>query len=445
METLRIKNFAGIKDVNIDIKEINVFIGPQGSGKSVIIKLLYFFRSFLYDIAHDLQDRPHFGYFEEEQKDVFLKYFAGSPLNNNFEIIYRIGSISITITNNENIQFHFSKFLQDYIESFNSIVNEAHLDEKKSMFNKYRYAEFKYHNEKPVYERRIESLALLQDVLLDEMQTSYGANNIFIPAGRTYFSSTQNSIFSSMKYNEVIDPFIIEFGAYYEKLRKNTVFRGDLNEITQTSSSSIRPEIKEFLKTANSILNSTYYREGREDFLKHFDDRTVNILNASSGQQEILPLIIILFQQFTDITIGNPTLCIEEPETHLFPSAQKKIVQLIARTFTHTSSYGKFLNDRKYYMQFFITTHSPYILTSFNNLLQAGRLAELKSDRIEEINKIVPKEEQINPKNFSAYYIENGEAKSLIDENTGLISQTELDAVSDEIVNEFSQLLDIEF
>ena len=44
-ETLEVKNFAGLRDVKITLSDINLFIGPQASGKSIIAKLLYFFKS----------------------------------------------------------------------------------------------------------------------------------------------------------------------------------------------------------------------------------------------------------------------------------------------------------------------------------------------------------------------------------------------------------------
>ena len=39
---LIVKNFGPIKEVDIDLKKINVFIGPQGSGKSTIAKIISF-------------------------------------------------------------------------------------------------------------------------------------------------------------------------------------------------------------------------------------------------------------------------------------------------------------------------------------------------------------------------------------------------------------------
>jgi len=42
MQRLIIKNFGSIKDLDMEIKDFMVFIGPQASGKSTIAKAVYF-------------------------------------------------------------------------------------------------------------------------------------------------------------------------------------------------------------------------------------------------------------------------------------------------------------------------------------------------------------------------------------------------------------------
>ena len=43
-ESLKIKNFGPIKEANIEIKPLMVFIGESGSGKSAILKLMSLLR-----------------------------------------------------------------------------------------------------------------------------------------------------------------------------------------------------------------------------------------------------------------------------------------------------------------------------------------------------------------------------------------------------------------
>lgn len=44
-EHISVNNFLVIKKAEIDVKKINIIIGPQANGKSIIAKLLYFFNS----------------------------------------------------------------------------------------------------------------------------------------------------------------------------------------------------------------------------------------------------------------------------------------------------------------------------------------------------------------------------------------------------------------
>src|SRR5690606_29500741 len=130
-----------------------------------------------------------------------------------------------------------------------------------------------------------------------------------------------------------------------------------------------------------------YVREKEKDYLVHKDQRKVNLTNASSGQQETVPLIIIL-KTLTRINSvgGGFTLYIEEPEAHLFPTAQKRIVELLARTFNSA--------DNKFHI--FVTTHSPYILSSFNNLIYSGNIKNkliLEGKKSDKLNKVIPTKE----------------------------------------------------
>ena len=42
MARLVVKNIGPIKDVELDLKKVNVFMGPQGCGKSTLAKIISF-------------------------------------------------------------------------------------------------------------------------------------------------------------------------------------------------------------------------------------------------------------------------------------------------------------------------------------------------------------------------------------------------------------------
>ena len=67
---------------------------------------------------------------------------------------------------------------------------------------------------------------------------------------------------------------------------------------------------------------------------------------------------------------------------------------------------------------FLVTTHSPYILSCANNAL-------LKNPDIK----------------VNAYYLANGTAKRIMDDEVGLIDGIDLDGVSDTIADEFDKLI----
>ncbi|NEO65552.1 MAG: ATP-binding protein, partial [Moorea sp. SIO4G2] len=171
-------------------------------------------------------------------------------------------------------------------------------------------------------------------------------------------------------------------------------------------------------------------------FVKMADGRRISIANSSSGQQATFPLTIMLsalpFSVY-DRSAGQ-TVYIEEPEAHLFPSAQRNIIELIACVF----------NSDPEKLQFFITTHSPYILTAINNLIQAGILyQESSQDTLPKLEEILPNYKALSTSDLSAYVLVNGNAENILYKETGLIDANVIDGVSDELAIEFDKLLDL--
>lgn len=90
-ECLIVRNFGPLKEVELDLKKINLLIGPQGSGKSTLAKIISAIRSYdslkselvWYDLKAKLQDE--YG---------LVNYFE-----NNTEIIYDSGVVKVVINN----------------------------------------------------------------------------------------------------------------------------------------------------------------------------------------------------------------------------------------------------------------------------------------------------------------------------------------------------------
>jgi predicted ATP-dependent endonuclease of OLD family len=125
---------------------------------------------------------------------------------------------------------------------------------------------------------------------------------------------------------------------------------------------------------------------------------------------------------------------IEEPEAHLFPIAQKQLIELFSLLINYNETN-----------QIVITTHSPYILSVFNNLLFANRVNAKNQTITKEINTIIPSKYWIDSSDFAAYSLksslnESHYCISIVDHKTQLINQNYLDEVSEMLGGEFNAL-----
>jgi AAA15 family ATPase/GTPase len=219
-----------------------------------------------------------------------------------------------------------------------------------------------------------------------------------------------------------------KFGALYEtskRFHQTNLFSNDDSEAT-------RKKVDELV---NDIVVGEYVYAEEQDWILNKEDKRTNLANASSGQQESLPMLLILkIWPFIYAKEEHQTFFIEEPEAHLFPVSQKQIISLIAtiyNTFGHS---------------FFITTHSPYILTAINNLVvgqDAYDKANGDTEKLKKLEKVLPADELIRLEDVSAYTLNKGKLESIIDMENRLIGANLLDAVSDEFDLAFSVATEI--
>lgn len=119
---------------------------------------------------------------------------------------------------------------------------------------------------------------------------------------------------------------------------------------------------------------------------------------------------------------------LEEPERNLFPETQVSLFNDIVS-----------LCNGKHPSSAFITTHSPYLLAAANISLFAGKLANLSIDE-KAIADCIGTDIFINPEDFTAYSVSEGTCTSLLDDNTHLIKENELDSASEYNAEVFDKL-----
>jgi predicted ATPase len=409
-ESIYIKNFGGIEEALIPLNEINIFIGPQTSGKSVTAKLVYFFKTFwgLYYVNRGKY--PNIGKWGNEKFiSTFFDYFPEKIWKkSSFEIRYEYNKkYSVLIfksSENSNIELTYSPdLIEDLSKFIKDDVDDFFLENKTTDFVQF----------------------------INNAEEKIGKENFYyfqfyIPAIRSLFSTLQSSIFNVLEVSEgrnSFDPFLLRFGSVYEKIINKDIIHDEKSELYIDNILSLL-KVSQIEKTDNRF------------YLNHFDSRSVNLSDASSGQQALFPLLLSLLSSSDTELFPSESraIYVEEPEAHIFPDSQNQLVKFLV----------KIKNTSNLRLQHFITTHSPYILTAFNNLIQAGAI-EQEIENKEDLYRIVPQHQILKPNTVNAYEFRDGKVESLIDPETGFIVAERLDAVSEALAIQFDQLLDLKY
>ena len=97
-EKLYIENFAGIKEAEIELNKINILIGPQATGKSVVAKLLYYFRELFDKMIYSVISLEDFDIYYNRCRESFNQYFP-KYFNDygNFTISYNFGELQFIL------------------------------------------------------------------------------------------------------------------------------------------------------------------------------------------------------------------------------------------------------------------------------------------------------------------------------------------------------------
>lgn len=388
-EKINVKNFLAIRSGEFSCGVITAIIGEQASGKSILAKLLYFFRDFQRDYFDaNIISGETWPVFKKSKINEFYQLFPGSDSDSGlFKISYKCGEIEICIER-ERLNHRPKLSVSNFYTKLHSKIK-----------NDYK----KYLNEQNETRVRYFSTSLYGYAQSNNVRDEFyqGLPSVlYVPASRAFFSTIEANVFAFLsEQKNSLDPLMIQFGRFFEFSKSR--FLGDYGEMD-----------KKYLKKAqgiiSNILTGDFVREKDKDIIKTSWGK-VELKNSSSGQQEVLPLLLALLQ-FPSDKRPNELIIIEEPEAHLFPTAQKRILELIVDTAIEKSC------------SIFLATHSPYILACINNQIhQANRISE--------------------PLSVSAFFVEKGKVNNIFDLDDKLIDMSTLDAVSNQISDEFFEAL----
>ena len=432
MQRIEIHNFGPIKDATIEIPKFLLLIGEQASGKSTVAKLIYFFKSLRQDFIQSiLKMSPEKSFSQKKNLEIpirkkFLAYFGSPTIFDFYDITFFYSdSKSISIKwNGYTLTIELSQgFISDSSKRKLRYIRKKYIITNGKQFDLFLHAEFN----KDVLELAYDCFNTYEDdlfyIVADRSSTvSFG--HLF---ERVFSRELENSLLflSKTRIQSCEEILLREF---LDRVALLKDYFSKFNIKKQDSSI-----IKWVLSKMSEILKGNYSYQNGSEHISWGQKRnnSVNLKNASSGQQEVIRVlqdIVWVFQQKV-----NAFRIVEEPESHLFPLAQKKLIELLSAMVKGERSNS-----------LVITTHSPYILSSINNLLFAHQASMRFPELQESIQKEVSQYSWIDSMEFRAYALSNNDnqvcCQSILDERTGMIAQNYLDSVSDELSEEFNQV-----
>lgn len=174
------------------------------------------------------------------------------------------------------------------------------------------------------------------------------------------------------------------------------------------------------------MLRGDYRCSNGEEQIILTDGKYVKLNYASSGQQECVWILNLLYYYL--LQQKQVLFIIEEPEAHLFPESQKYITELIALV----NRCGHSI---------ILTTHSPYVLGTLNNLLYACTIPKQYQKKASEI---IHKSLWIDFHCFASWFVKNGTIENCMDEEIHMIQNEKIDEISKVINDDFERLLDLQ-
>jgi predicted ATPase len=421
-EKLTITNFLVIKKATIEVRRINIIIGPQANGKSLIAKLLHYFKSIGGEILEGIRKNKGKRELDKSLIEYFEKRFPRYTWDGTgFTVNYEIGGTYIKITGKKNSSGKTSISI-DYSDDITRIYNS-----KRKVFIK-KLAEARQ-DERPTKRlNQLESHVFYENVIepLRESELSYiFGSPTFIPATRSFFANLQKNIFTFLASNLDIDPYLKEFGSLYETSKRW------YKESYLIDRKRHKDLLEETYKAVEAIIAGDYESQDEQDWIVS-KGRKTNLANASSGQQEALPMLLTLCVWPILREREDGSMCfIEEPEAHLFPTSQGHIVSIISQFYSKLGT------------RFFITTHSPYIISALNNFILAADKISDASMTEEDFIKINGGGRPIKFADISAYSMANGEALSINDAEYRMVGATMLDGISEHFESVMNKMLSL--
>lgn len=436
MQKIEIKYLGPVQELEMEIKDFNLLIGEQATGKSTVAKAIYFFRiikSTLTDYLCQVYDTSLYNgndvsdgfnkVLKKELKSIFISLFGYSwDLDKRLYLKYEYAPeiwIDVKLNKNGKRKYISVRYSPKLTQTLKDLEKEAlELFEQKPETTTISLA---YASKERL--RNYDNFKNSVNKIFDDYKETY-----YIPAGRSMLTLLVNN--RSLLENDNLDLITRQFMQVIDNIHR--VFEDGIRNVHKRYPDGERRfDVTKTAEMLISDLKGDYlYNAGKEyivveDEEEHSEKIPINF--ASSGQQEVLWLLNQLY--ILMLKKEKAFVIIEEPEAHLYPSLQSKVVEFI--------SYFANINNSS----ILITTHSPYILTSVNTLYCAGKVIEKNSTYSKKVYDIIDSNCEIDPQKVTALKINKDKSiLNLINEELQELNTEMIDEISDSVNEKYMEL-----
>lgn len=365
MPNLNLKNFAKIKDSDFDIKDITVFAGKPGSGKSYIMKFQYAYIEAMSSIL-DGTYKMHYALMDSDELEQnmlhafrhLLSHYGiknQDEINKYIDMDDYISALKLFNASSENLiqkDKNFSDMIKKILNSRSEKQKKSLIDSEDEKFN------FIFRN-------------ILESTFGDINQIN---DNFIYSDKKTIINYNENKLaIDNLIFNEnnkgaifVETPLILEFQKFLPTEKFKVPYHIDslLQELNKNdfsfTSEDTNKFIHEFKTSTSKIINGNISKGSQGFSFESNSGKNYNIVNASSGIKSIGLLQYLVTNKALK---KGSTLFWEEPEVHLHPTWQLKMIDL----FIELMNAG---------VKIVFSTHSPFMADYLNAKAQREKFSD---------------------------------------------------------------------
>ncbi len=444
---LRIENLARIKQAEVEVKNLTLFVGQNSTHKSYMAHTIYELLRLLDRDSDSLtKEKKNMLFDLYKEADFLLKYIIEKREIKEQNSLY---TYIILLVDGDNKKFY--KLIDKLCHLVNKVIlklinksfnNNSNILEKlffeqdlemNSLFRQQQY-EFRIYKKEDDLNNDLILYMILSDftdILFkfykDSLSSYYDIQ--YFPASRTGFVLAFDEIVSGLlrdKYRgqsssaKLTKP-TIDFITNFSDIKTSKFNLNFLDAFGSNKNNSenkaARLKLVNFLQ--NNIIKGKIEEKKLDDnyrsfYLKTKNNTKLDLHLASSATLETLPFVIFLRN---NTNIKKTLFVIEEPEAHLHPKAQVQMAKFLVLL----SNTGA---------KVIVTTHSDYILNEINNCI-----------KLSTINK--EDDFSISKDNVSAYLFKNEENETTVNQlkiDKYGIANDNFDEVLDELLDRSSEL-----